>query len=434
MSDRPERYIRFQRPSLPSATQTERYLEMSRGERWFSNGGPCWRLLRDRLADRVSAYCVPVANGTLGLMAGMAAALQDGSHSARRADALMPSFTFLATAQAALWSGLQPKLIDIDPIHWHLDPSRLEKVLSNARGAGIVVAVSAFGTPPPAEARMRWERASQAAGMPLLVDSAAAFGAIADDGTPVGAQGDIEVVSFHATKPFAIGEGGAVFTRDRVLLERIELAVNFGLAADRSVQLARGLNAKMSELHAATALAVLDDFDSILENRRRSAAYLRAQAEPDIVWQKGCERSTWQFVPVAFPDADRRRSVAKSCQDHVEVRTYYEPLHQIEPFRRWGIADGNLQQTDELCERILCLPMANDLADVELEMIAAILRPDEPTSRLGPHEAAPSRSVAGPASAKLASGHADDRLALRHRPDDHGAGSDDGISTHGEIG
>jgi hypothetical protein len=98
------------------------------------------------------------------------------------------------------------------------------------------------------------------------------------------------------------------------------------------------------------------------------------------------------------------------------------------------MADGQLQQTDDLCERILCLPMANDLAAVELEVIAAILRSVEPTSKLGPHQTATSRSVAGTSPAELASGHADDRLTFRHRADDHGAGSDDSISTHGEVG
>jgi dTDP-4-amino-4,6-dideoxygalactose transaminase len=255
--------IRFQRPSLPSAAQIDRYLDLAREERWFSNGGPCWRLLRERLADRVGAYCVPVASGTLGLMATIAAVVADARGSARLPGALLPSFTFLATAQAALWSGLQPRLMDIDPHHWHLDPARLERVLAEGRGdAGLVLAVSTFGTPPPSETRLRWERACGSAGIPLIVDSAAGFGAIAEDGVPIGVQGDAEVVSFHATKPFAVGEGGAVFTRDRALCERVELAVNFGLRSDRSVALEMGLNAKMSELHAAAALAVLDDFDS----------------------------------------------------------------------------------------------------------------------------------------------------------------------------
>jgi dTDP-4-amino-4,6-dideoxygalactose transaminase len=376
--------IRFQRPSLPSASRIDRYLELSREDHWFSNGGPCWRLLRDRLADRVGAYCVPVASGTLGLMATMVAVLSGRRDPAGSMEALLPSFTFLATAQAALWSGLQPRLIDIDSSHWHLDPSRLERALVDRRSnVGIVVAVSSFGTPPPSETRLRWESACRSAGIPLIVDSAAAFGAMADDGTSVGAQGDAEIVSFHATKPFAVGEGGAVFTRDRALCERVELAVNFGLRSDRSVGLEMGLNAKMSELHAATALAVLDEFDSILDSRRRAAASIRAQAGPNITWQAGCEHSTWQFVPVAFAGPDERMQAGRSSRGCVEVRTYYEPLHEMDPYRHWPIVDGGLSQTAELHKRILCLPMANDLTDLELEVIGSLLHSDKVADEMG---------------------------------------------------
>jgi dTDP-4-amino-4,6-dideoxygalactose transaminase len=371
-----EPIIRFQRPLLPSASQIDRYLDLSREARWFSNSGPCWCLLRDRLADRVGAYCVPVASGTLGLMVAIAS-LTKTSPDSGASGALMPSFTFLATAQAAIWSGFQPRLIDVDPTHWHIDASRLERVLRDHRGdLSLVTAVCTFGTPPPSETRLRWERACRSAGVPLIFDSAAAFGAVADDGVHIGAQGDIEVVSFHATKPFAIGEGGAVFTRDRALYEKIELAVNFGLRPDRSATTAMGLNAKMSELHAATALAVLDEYDLILESRRDAAAKIRAGTDPDITWQTGCERSTWQFVPVVFPDADHRRRAERRCEGRVEVRTYYEPLHLMEPFSSYPVLGDGLACTAELCDRVLCLPMANDLSSEEVLAISAIVDPD----------------------------------------------------------
>jgi dTDP-4-amino-4,6-dideoxygalactose transaminase len=361
----------FQRPSLPCTSQIDRYLDLSREEHWFSNEGPCWRLLRDRLADRAGAYCVPVASGTLGLMVAIASVL-DTRPSSARSVCVMPSFTFLATAQAALWSGLEPMLIDVDPGHWHMDAQLLERVLPARNDVRAVLAVSAFGTPPPAETRLRWQAACRASSVPLVVDSAAGFGAVADDNTPIGAQGDVEVVSFHATKPFAIGEGGAVFTRDRTLHERITMAVNFGFRPDRSVGFTRGLNAKMSELHAATALAVLDEFDPILETRKRAVSYLRGKAGSHVTWQSGCERSTWQFVPVAFTETEQREQALRYCRHRVEIRTYYDPLHTMPSSRKWFI-EGDLANTDDLYSRILCLPMANDLNASELEVIALAL-------------------------------------------------------------
>lgn len=372
--------LRFQRPSLPSTDRIDRYLELSREERWFSNGGPCSRLLQERLADAVGAYCVPVASGTLGLMAALAAALEDERRTPSRR-VLMPSFTFVATAQAAVWAGLEPVLADVDSSHWHLDPEVPERVLRESDRFAAVIAVSAFGTPPPAETRQRWERACREAGVPLIVDSAAGFGAVAEDGVAIGSQGDVEVVSFHATKPFAIGEGGAVFTRDRALHERIETAVNFGLGPSREAKMLRGTNAKMSELHAATGLAVLDEFDSILARRRGSAATVRDQAGPDLGWQRCSELSTFQFLPVASPTEERRDELIRACRDRVEVRAYYEPLDLLFP-DRWEVAGEGLARTGDLYRRLLCLPMANDLDEAELGEIAAVLSQAE-SLRLG---------------------------------------------------
>jgi dTDP-4-amino-4,6-dideoxygalactose transaminase len=363
--------IRFQRPALPPTSEIDPYLDLSRQERWFSNGGPCWRLLRDRLSERAGAYCVPVASGTLGLMAALAAVL-DAPGAAPKQGALMPSFTFMATAQAAIWSGLEPRLADIAPDHWHLDPVLVERILEESGDLGAVLAVSAFGTPPPEETRERWEGACRRAGVPLVVDSAAGFGAVAADQVPIGAQGDIEVVSFHATKPFAIGEGGAVFTRDHDLLERIERIVNFGFRPDRTVGVARGLNAKMSELHAATALAVLDQLDSIIEQRQHSAASIRERAGEDVSWQAGCELSTWQFVPVALASHEQREALVASCRDRIEARVYYEPLSELAP-EGSTVAAGTLERTEDLHRRILCLPMANDLTKAERDTIASTL-------------------------------------------------------------
>jgi dTDP-4-amino-4,6-dideoxygalactose transaminase len=358
--------IRFQRPQLPSSEAIEGYLDLAREARWFSNGGPCSQLLAERLGDRVGAYCTPVASGTLGLMVALAALLGDRG----AGTALMPTFTFIATPQAAIWAGLGPLLLDSDPDHWHLDPEDLEEALARTADARVAIAVSAFGTPPPAAVRDAWEAACRTAGVPLIVDSAAAFGAVADDGTPIGAQGDVEVVSFHATKPFAIGEGGAVFTRDRDLHERIEREVNFGFRPDHSVATGLGLNAKMSELHAATALAVLDGYDAVLERRRAAAADLRGRIHISADWQQGCELSTWQFAPLLFAsEAERERALA-DCAGEVETRVYYQPVGQLIP-NQVDSARGGAPHAEDLYRRLLCLPMANDLGADEVGTIAA---------------------------------------------------------------
>ena len=149
-------------------------------------------------------------------------------------------------------------------------------------------------------------------------------------------------------------------------------AINFGLGADHAVVAPHALNGKMSELHAATALAVLDEFDAILEARRSAAARIRSVARPGVSWQEGCERSTWQFVPVAFEHAAARTAATAASAATLETRFYYQPLHRMHPFARCSA--GDLPVTEDLASRVLALPMANDLSAREVELIGEPLR------------------------------------------------------------
>ena len=372
--------VRFQRPALPPAEAIERYLAMSRDARWFSNDGPCWKLLRARLAAAAGRDCVPVCSASLGLVVAIAALRERAPAAA--SDVLVPSFAFAASAQAAVWNGLRPVFVDVGEDHWHMDPEELECALAQRRGRiAAVVALSSFGTPPPVAVRERWVAACANAGVPLVVDSAAGFGAVADDGCPIGAQGDVEVVSFHATKPLAAGEGGAVFCRERAVAEQIRRLTNFGFDESRSVLTAGGINAKMCEPVAAIALAALDGLPRALAARRSAAAAITARLPPGFDTQARAERGTWQFVAVRAPTAGVRDAVIASARDAVEIRTYYEPLHLMPAFA--GCARiSDLPVTLELSGRLLSLPMAVDLSAEERRAIVAACTSNAPTAVL----------------------------------------------------
>ena len=288
-------------------------------------------------------------------------------------EAIVPSFTFAAAAQALVWNGLQPVFVDVDPLHWHLDADALRAALAKRGGAvAVVVACSSFGTPPSPSTLAAWESACRDAGVPLLVDSAAGFGACNAQGVPVGAQGDAEVVSFHATKPFAIGEGGAVFSRDPDLVAEISRTANFAFDRERRPQTPWGINAKLDELHAATALAVLDGFDAALAARRERAAALLAVLGPGLSPQEGHQQGTYQFVPVLAADAALRDDILRRAASRVELRTYYEPLHQSVAFAGAPRA-GPLTVTDALAARMLSLPMFQDMTDAELHAVVDVV-------------------------------------------------------------
>lgn len=368
--------IRFQRPTFPSSEAIEGYLRRSREESWYSNFGPCAELLSARLTEATGRPSIVISNATLGLMVGAAALRGRGPEGAT--EALVPSYTFAATAQSLAWNGLSPVFVDIAPDHWHLDPDALEAALAAREGrVGVVMAVSSLGVPPPPHVRERWEQICADAGVPLLVDSAAAYGATAADGVAIGAQGDIEIVSFHATKPMSAGEGGAIFCRDEALAAEVRSLVNFAFDGPNALR-ADGINAKMSELTAAAGLASLDGLADALAHRRRNAAAMRELLPAELSWQIDADLGTWQFVPVATRDSATRAAVLEEASSrNIGVRTYYDPLHEMPAFSGFETAD-DLAVTRDLSARTLSLPMAVDLSAEEIEaiadMVGAVLR------------------------------------------------------------
>jgi dTDP-4-amino-4,6-dideoxygalactose transaminase len=284
---------------------------------------------------------------------------------------LVPSFTFVATINAIVWAGLTPVFVDIDPEHWHPSADGIEHALASRAGrVAAVLSCSTFGTPPPLAARSRWRNVCAEHDVPLLIDSAAGFGARDEAGDPLGLQGDAELFSFHATKPFAIGEGGMLSTPDDELFDEMARLINFGIDEHRVLNGDIGLNAKLSELHAATGLAVFDRYEAILAGRRVRATAFKRELEPHgFEFQRGSERSTWQFVPTLAPSAGRRDEIMQEAALHdVELRTYFTPCHRFAPCAGFARI-GSMEVTDDVADRMLSLPMSNDLSDDEVAQI-----------------------------------------------------------------
>jgi dTDP-4-amino-4,6-dideoxygalactose transaminase len=366
--------LRYQRPELPRLEDIGRYYALSEEERFYSNGGPC----HERLAKRLSGYvggnvsCIPVASCTAGLMV----ALRElcGEPGPERNLIAVPSFSFTATACAIRWAGFAPLFVDIDPDSWQLDPTSLTAALEQHSGrvAG-VLGCSTFGSAPPAAVRLGWRAACARHELPLLIDSAAGFGACDADGRRLGGHGDTEVFSFHATKPFAIGEGGVIVTADPTAAERMERMINFGIDPDSKTSVVAGLNAKMPELMAAAGLAMLDHFDDWLNRRRATAEQMRERLRGcPVSYQSRSRSSTWQVFQLLMPDAiTRNRAVKLAERLRIEVRTCFDPpLHRHPAF---AAAGPELPVTDEIASRSLSLPMANSLGPSQMERLTELV-------------------------------------------------------------
>jgi dTDP-4-amino-4,6-dideoxygalactose transaminase len=167
-----------------------------------------------------------------------------------------------------------------------------------------------------------------------------------------------------------------VATPDPDLAARIAALVNFGLEPGTRISAEAGLNAKLSELHAATGLAVLERFDGVLVARRRLAgALMNATTGCGLTLQSGAIDSTWQFFQSLAPSAAARdRALAAAADVAVEARTLHDPpLHRHPAFAE-APRHGTLAATDDLAARSLSLPLANELSAEAVDRIAEVVR------------------------------------------------------------
>lgn len=360
--------VPFLRPQLPPLHEVGRYYGLAEQARYYSNGGPCERLLRGRLSDYLGGpHAIPVNNATSGIMIALRAAI-DIHGTGERPLIVTPSYTFAATAGSIAVLGFRPLFVDVDPDGWQIDADALARLLDDRHAEiAAVLATNTFGVPPAAGLEDRWADACRRHSVPLVIDAAAAFGAEDGNGVLTGF-GDIPYIfSFHATKPFGIGEGGMISTRDDELARRCDAIRQFGFVAGNRVAEFQGINAKMDELHAAVALTVLDGYDEILRTRRGIAEHYRSQLEPaGFRFQTGAAGGTWQAGYLQAPDPVTRDTLIEAgAAGGVDVKAYYElPLHRHPAFADAEL-DGELPVTAALAAGALALPMANDLSKDE---------------------------------------------------------------------
>lgn len=339
--------------------------------RWLTNGG----IYVDEFERRVAAllavkHAVSVCNATVGLEIAIRALGLSG-------EVIVPSFTFVATAHALEWMGITPVFCDIDPATHNLDPARVEALIT-PRTTGII-GVHVWGRPCAVEALTG---IAHRHGLHLLFDAAHAF-ACTHRGRSLGAFGDAEVFSFHATKFVNAGEGGVVTTNDDALAERLRLMRNFGFVDnDRVVSV--GTNGKMSEFSAAMGVTSLESLPEFVEaNRVNHDAYafgLDALPGVQLLRYDDDERNNHQYV-VAEIDADvsgltRDQLHAVLRAENVLARRYFYPAcHRMEPYRtRSPDAGRALRHTEQVSDRVLCLPTGTAVGPAEIATICSIIR------------------------------------------------------------
>ncbi len=337
----------------------------------YTNWGPLVVEFSRRLAMQLGAPPEGVVTASSGTAALTGAILATAGRARKdRPLAVLPAFTFVATAFAAEQCGFTPWLADVDADTWLLNPERaLDGV--RAEQVGLVVPVASFGRPVP---QAPWQRFRDLTGISVVIDGAASVEAVAS--APALFVGDIPLaISFHATKALPAGEGGCVATTDTGTARRVLRALNFGFFGTRDAASA-GTNGKLSEYHAAVGLAALDTWPEIqakwLDVSRRYTDALAASVAgrfigaPDVA---GCY-ALW------LCSEERQSSRLMDClrEDGVEFRMWYGMgVHSHSYFA--SVHRGPLPVTEDLAPRLIGLPVAVDLSAAELGgVVAAIER------------------------------------------------------------
>jgi dTDP-4-amino-4,6-dideoxygalactose transaminase len=365
---RPQLPIPVFRPQLPKSNDLLTYLRRIDETRIYSNHGPLLLELEHRLCDRLGMPTGGVRCANSGTSALVGAILATaGRATMAQPWAVFPAFTFVGTAAAVEQCGYQLYLADVDANSWMLDPEMLIRHPLGKR-IGLVMPVATFGRPVP---QAPWLAFRDETGIPVVIDGAASFAGVADDAHAL--LGSIPVaLSFHATKCFAAGEGGAVVCNDTNLAFRAAQALNFGFSGSRDSR-TPSTNGKMSEYHAAVGLAELDLWKDKLQGFIAVAeTYRRRMADAGLSqWLWSTPDVAPNYVLFDCQSVATAESVQGSlARSGADSRLWYgRGLHYHSYFV--DVPRGNLDVTENLAPRVIGLPVAPDLMDDSIERVVA---------------------------------------------------------------
>jgi perosamine synthetase len=332
--------------------------------------GPRLPEFERRFAAHVGAvHASAVSSGTAGLhLALRAVGVSEGS------EVITSPFSFVASANAAIYERARPVFCDIDPVSLTLDPGAVVAAVSSRTSA--ILPVHIFGWPAQMEPL-------EALGLPIVEDACEALGARYHDGRIVGSRGHPAVFAFYPNKQMTTGEGGMITLADGALKERIDSERNQGRAPnmDWLDHDRLGFNYRLSDLACALGIAQLGRLDELLGARRRLAE-LYGQALGEIEGldlpcpEVGRVLRGWFVFVVLLPrGSDRDRTIVALRERGIASKPYLPAIHLMSFYReRFGHHPGEFPVCEDVASRSLALPFFPGLSEGEVARVARELR------------------------------------------------------------
>lgn len=357
-------------PNMPPLDEFLPYLQQIWESKIVTNGGVFHKKLEAALCEYLGVkYLSLCSNGTLGLVMALKALGVKG-------EVITTPYSFVATAHALLWNGLQPVFVDIDPESLNISPSSIEKAITKNTTA--ILAVHCYGRPCDVDAI---QEIADRHKLKVIYDAAHAFG-IEDRQGSLLRHGEISVMSFHATKVFHTFEGGAIISADERTKSHIDNLKNFGFQ-DETTVIEAGINGKMSEINAAMGLLQLQHIDKTLAKRRKVDSLYRAGLEGvsgiRCHQTSGYLKSNGGYFPI-FVDSNypvTRDELYEILRGHgFYARRYFYPLIVEFPMYKHmqSASLSHLDNASQASKKILCLPIYSDISHENINEIIKIIK------------------------------------------------------------
>ncbi|QTA38778.1 DegT/DnrJ/EryC1/StrS family aminotransferase [Thermosipho ferrireducens] len=338
--------------------------------------GPYTELFENSISNYVGAkYSVAVSSGTSALHLILRAL------NFQKDDVLLvPSFTFISSANVALYENGLPVFIDIEEDTGNMDPDALENFLAdtfsgktnyNPKKVKFLMAVDIFGHP------LDWERIisiSEKYGLTIIEDSCEALGS-EYKGKKCGTFGKAGAFAFYPNKQITTGEGGIIVTNDNTIVELCHAMRNQGRSKSSTwlEHKILGYNYRIDELSAALGYSQMKRIETIIKKRQKAAKYyskiLKYVETPTV--KEYTTNMSWFVYVVKLPENTNRNSVMSYMEEHgIQVRNYFAPVHLQPLYKKMGWKEGMLPVTEQLSLRTLAIPFHSNISKEEQEYVA----------------------------------------------------------------
>ena len=345
---------------FPPLEDYQKQLQRIWDNQWLTNNGKLYKELSLKIKEHLNVnHIIPMTNGTLPLHIALNAFANQG-------EVITTPFSYVATTAGIVWEKCMPVFVDIHPEYLTIDETKIEAAITNKTTA--IVATHVYGNPCAVD---EIAAIAKKHSLKVIYDAAHCFG-VKYKGQSIFNYGDVSTCSFHATKLFHTGEGGALFCQDEATRQEMWYRHNFGHDGPEKYH-GLGINAKMSELQAAMGLSMLPYMNHIISERKKATDFYDTHLDRTQVklvnFREDTQRN-FAYYPVLFKSENELLETKSKLENHkIFPRRYFYPSLEDLPYIQTDICPI----AKDIAKRVLCLPLYVDLeAEKQLKIIECI--------------------------------------------------------------